>query len=353
MLDDGEDVNDVNDEDDEDDEEEEETVPEEDDDDNEGVPKGQPSKFYKLPTNDELRMLRETEDLFRSNVFKLQVCVFPSLQRSTLTHSHTQIDELLKEVNVPAKKLEKLRSALHRVKEVLDGSSAVQPLTVQEARDYLAEHGEIVLPFDRQEDSSNLKMAYQAPAGVHVVGSFMLEAYVKPALNVDVAIEMPAGLFQPKDHMNYRYHHKRAFYLAVVASVLKEAFDASSDLSFEALNGDVTKPILVLKQHDFANSGFVVRFLPMLAQGVFSADRLGPDRNGVRANFAEEKKGAEIQNKKSDHLTGKKNFSFFLDAAVPTPLYNHSVLEDTAFRSHLALVHSTIKTSTGYASQHF
>jgi hypothetical protein len=36
-------------------------------------------------------------------------------------------------------------------------------------------------------------------------------------LNVDLAVEVPAATFAPKDHLNYRYFNKRNAYLAHLA----------------------------------------------------------------------------------------------------------------------------------------
>lgn len=52
--------------------------------------------------------------------------------------------------------------------------------------------------------------------------------------------------FQPKDYLNMRYHHKRALYLTVVASkLIKSKMFAS--VNFTRFNGEILKPILLLK----------------------------------------------------------------------------------------------------------
>jgi len=54
-----------------------------------------------------------------------------------------------------------------------------------------------------------------------VVGSFLLGTVAKPDVVVDVEVTMPAATFQPKDHLNHRYFHKRALYLAHLAAHLR------------------------------------------------------------------------------------------------------------------------------------
>ncbi len=65
-------------------------------------PAGKGKKDYSLPTSDELSNLRETSELFKSNLFKLQ------------------IDELLKEVRVDLAHTKPLQQFLQRLKKTID-----------------------------------------------------------------------------------------------------------------------------------------------------------------------------------------------------------------------------------------
>lgn len=70
------------------------------------------SSLYKAPTNDEIQGLQESSDLFKSNIFKLQ------------------IEELLKEVQIDYKKAQPLEAALRKLKEIFDRTPAHQELSV-------------------------------------------------------------------------------------------------------------------------------------------------------------------------------------------------------------------------------
>ncbi len=59
------------------------------------------------------------------------------------------------------------------------------------------------------------------PTSVDLIGSFGTETAVGSGVVADVALEMPSGCFEGKDHLNHRYHVKRAAYLSVVAAHLK------------------------------------------------------------------------------------------------------------------------------------
>lgn len=71
------------------------------------------SALYKAPTNEEIQGLQESSDLFKSNIFKLQ------------------IEELLKEVQVDYKKAHPLESALRKLKEIFDKTPAHKELSVR------------------------------------------------------------------------------------------------------------------------------------------------------------------------------------------------------------------------------
>lgn len=70
---------------------------------------------------------------------------------------------------------------------------------------------------------ADLSLAFKAPASVAAVGSFAQRTMVKPSTVVDVAVEIPADTFHPKDQLNYRYIGKRALYLAHLAQQLSSS----------------------------------------------------------------------------------------------------------------------------------
>ena len=67
------------------------------------------------------------------------------------------------------------------------------------------------------------------------------------APSVDLVVVMPASIFQEKDHMNYRYFYKKAYYLACVAAGLQRFVQDDFSLSFEYLHGNDLQPILIAK----------------------------------------------------------------------------------------------------------
>ena len=56
------------------------------------------------------------------------------------------------------------------------------------------------------------------------------------------------GLFQEKDYMNYRFLHKRAFYLAVIAMHVSDPkSQLSVDVCYESKRGDPRLTTLILR----------------------------------------------------------------------------------------------------------
>lgn len=89
--------------------------------------------------------------------------------------------------------------------------------------------------------ATNWKVAFEPPSAIQLVGGWPLQLTVLNRsrwLTVDLALEMPyvslltpcsrqrgidasfQTLFQEKDYLDARFFHKRAYYLAVVASSL-------------------------------------------------------------------------------------------------------------------------------------
>ncbi|KAG0330997.1 hypothetical protein BG000_011298 [Podila horticola] len=272
------------------------------------------SSLYKAPTNDEIQGLQESSDLFKSNIFKLQ------------------IEELLKEVVVDYKKAQPLEAALRKLKEIFDRTPQHQELSLSAIKANMKKKS-IVIPFPSPAPSSDIQytFGYSAPSAMHLVGSFPLKTVSKSrdGWSVDVAVEMPEELFQEKDHMNYRYFYKRAYYLAVLASAIqdKKSGMSSTKIEFSTLNGDQRKPILILSpsgdksETDFKKMRCTIRIIPYIPASVFPAQRLAPGRNNVRSDAAEQ---------------------------LPTPQYNTALQQDTTFTSHLTFLYQHSKNCAAF-----
>ena len=274
--------------------------------------KGSKKRRRDEPTHDELRGYAETETLFKSNLFRLQTV------------------ELLREVapfsGTPLTRLESAVRALRG--ELLSLPSAE-------------------LSSEPRAGAPSVAMPWRAPAKVDLVGSYLLRTTTAPELNVDVAIQLPAGTLLEKDYLDQRYADKRLLYLTHLAKVLLARAKAPAS---QSVVSSATPPRFVALPHMQAHrwpvlevhlrdasapssggdgatttgsrevGGWVVRLLPCLADDTFPQAKLRPQRCNLRSL-----------------------------GARPSPVYNNLVrLELGGYRRALALLHHTMaKDSNG------
>jgi U3 small nucleolar RNA-associated protein 22 len=284
-----------------------------------GIPISSDGTHNGTLTNEEIQELSGMAELYKSNVFKLQ------------------IDELLKEIRIDETQTAPLKNALRKIKSILDEAPEHDGYTLEGVIQHLAPHG-ICIPFPTPKPGPGIMytFAWKRPTGVHLVGSYgtRIAAIGRDGFNVDVAIEMPNELFTEKDCLNHRYFYKRAQYLAEIAAILKRTDNGLYvDLTFEYLQHDHRRPVLILtsqptgKDTDFSKLNCRIRIFPMLSKDVFSLRKLAPGRNAVRPQSV----GLSEQ-----------------DTAKPTPRYNASLLSDIMYRDHMVYIYRQVRQCPGF-----
>jgi len=134
------------------------------------------SSLYKIPTNDEIHALKDTSELFKSNIFKLQM------------------DELLSEVRLNFDKIKPLETVLHQIRSKILGLTDIEELPLNEAINKMKSQGiEIPFPEVAPSKTAKYKLAFKTPSVIRVVGSLLLRTITKTrnGFNVDLAVEMP------------------------------------------------------------------------------------------------------------------------------------------------------------------
>ncbi|KAJ1845242.1 U3 snoRNP protein, partial [Coemansia sp. RSA 486] len=189
------------------------------------------------PTNAEIMALNETALLFKSNLFKLQV------------------DELLSETLVTSntKETRGLDAALKQIRDVLLQLSPVAEMSVDAASKMVRKLGRVCngpssIPFPDPAPPAGMtiQLGFRAPSVVNVVGSYALgmAARTRTGFNVDVIAQMPSELFQERDHLNMRYFYKRAFYVSMLYTGLKQsALSESFEMSIDCMRNDLRLPV--------------------------------------------------------------------------------------------------------------
>ncbi|ANB12893.1 Utp22p [Sugiyamaella lignohabitans] len=290
------------------DEDEEMDEDEEDDEEENGDASQTRSKSKQSISAQDVQIARETSELFKSNIFKMQ------------------IDELLTELALSEKYTQSLDKFLFQLNHVLQQSSSrEQELSLGQAVK-LVSSKKLAIPFPDPKPSPDIKYKFKIahPESINIVGSYSIKtAVTQPeGVSIDLLITMPSSLFQEKDYVNYRYFHKRAFYVAYIASIIRADESLPVNVSYTLQHDDPLKPIIRLT---FTDSKLAKRFNINVVFGVapttFESRKLSPERNCVRLQ----------QDSTADNNSAKM--------LPPTPLYNSSLLSDTTYSSYLEFIH--------------
>ncbi|TID30263.1 hypothetical protein CANINC_001143 [Pichia inconspicua] len=290
---------------------------------NDTVIKKNGTKKQKLSSSD-IQMARETAELFKSNIFKLQ------------------IDELIKELKLKDSHCLLIEKVLHKINSLIQQIPDSDPLSLDDALNYF-KNTSTKIPFpDPNPNSLNYNLQYTAPEDVSLIGSFGLKTAInkKSGMSIDVCLTMDKSLIQQKDYLNYRILYKQAFYLAYLThhlSILAPKNNLPIKLHYDYHNGNKLCPSLIIQSDPsisnsnnsliFDKTNFSIRLLIGLPYGVFESRKLLPDRNSIR-----------IQ---SSSLNSN-------DDLPPTPLYNASILSSTTYSYYLKYLYTTKKSTEAF-----
>lgn len=258
--------------------------------------------------------------LYKSNVFKLQM------------------DDLLADLRLDYdREVSRMQETLSKIKKIIEEIPERTAKSVKEAeKEIRSSHG-VVVPFPEPRPGKETKytMAYAKPANINVVGSFALRTGVKTAnpYTIDLAVTMPDELFQEKDYVNYRYFHKRAYYVACIAAGLQSAKGLDLSVKFEYQDGDSLRPVIVLEHpHKATNQAVAptprIRIITAINQTVFPISKTLPAKNNIRKGDT---------NRESNESSGE-----------PTPYYNAALRSEATVTPYLKYLHAAIQKSDSF-----
>ncbi|KAJ3213699.1 hypothetical protein HDU67_002582 [Dinochytrium kinnereticum] len=263
---------------------------------------------YEAPTNSEMLMYKDTTERFHSNFFKLQ------------------ISELLKETRISRTMTGDIDRLLKKIKGIMDSMEDRDELSLSECKSSLKEEG-VYIPFPTPapKDDVKYKFKFQKPSRVFIFGSYVLNNLLRTpgGANIDMAVEIPDDVFTEKDFINYRYFHKRAYYISVLAAELQKKTRGieNAEFLFDYAQGDIRRPILILKltgtSWPKAIRGISIRIFPTISQNAFASSRLSPEKSNARLSILQDGESSEV---------GEFH---------ATPRYNTAMLMDGTFLSHL------------------
>jgi len=279
--------------------------------------KTQSKKSKSALSAQEVQIARETAELFKSNIFKLQ------------------IDELIKEVKLKDTKVAKIEKFLHKFYDLIQSIPELKDQSLEDAESWF-KNKKTTIPYnDPKPTNINYKFGYEKPENMSIVGSFGLKTAIQSphGLSIDVNVTMPKSLFQAKDYLNYRALHKRSFYLGYLTENLKTVFKKEGldflKLSYTYLNGDILTPVLKIQalnkniesEYNFYKTKFSINMLIGFPFGVFDPKKLLPNKNCIRV---------------------QKNEEIDLPA---TPLYNGSILTMSCHDHYLKFLYKAKKSA--------
>lgn len=280
---------------------------------------------YKNTTSQDIHIARETAELFKSNIFKLQ------------------IDELLEQVKLNQKHILKVEKFLHKLYDTIQQIPDWEEQSISDVQAYFK--GKIVaVPFvdpKPNPSNTNYKFNYKKP-DVSLIGSFALKTniYQPQGSSVDILLTMPAELFEKKDFLNFRCLHKRSVYLAYLTHHLtvlfkREKLDQFLVIEYGFFNNDPLLPILKIQcqktgttqQHDynFYKTKFSINLIVGFPENIFDPKKLLPNKNCIRV--------AQTDN----------------NIQLPaTPLYNFSIISSCTYERYLKFLYKAKKQTEAF-----
>ncbi|XP_017876904.1 nucleolar protein 6 [Ceratina calcarata] len=243
--------------------------------------------LYKPPTVEELNQLRETENLFHSNLFRLQ------------------IEETLNEIKIKDKYKRMFDAWFKNFEKTIESIKETEGNEICTFDKILNVH----IPFPEVPKETKGTFKFVKPSSINVIGAYAFDAATGSNVTVDVMIEMPPKMFQKRDYQNYIYMKKKAIYLAHIASNITN--EISQSKKFVGTN---LRPMLKIVPNGKLGTKMTVLIHVSAHKETFRLNKFLPEKNNVRPGW------------------------FFSDTKqqdlLPTPHYNSIILHDLTMKTH-------------------
>ena len=240
-----------------------------------------------------------------------------------------EIEELLTKVRPHHSQPARVEDLLEKLMRAIESIPSREALPVSEAIHVQhTSHGvSIPFPEPRPAHDAKYKLAYSKPSNMIVIGSYDRNTTIRSGRqpSVDLAVEMPSHLFQDKDYLNYRYFHKRAYYLACIATGIQGDPTCNVNLEFTFQNGVSLQPSLLVNSgtagddDDFRKTKCQIQIILMTKPGVFPCAKTLPTRNCIRSG---------------DWSTEKDSIE------MPTPFYNATIRSECSYLAYIKYLDS-------------
>ena len=247
---------------------------------------------------------------------------------------HLKVEELLAQVRPDYRKRTiRVERAIRKLQRIIEEIPNRNPISALEAEETQLLGGKVRIPFPEPRPKDvNYNFSYGKPSNISVVGSYARKTAVQMGdqLVVDLTVTIPKSLFQEKDYLNYRYFHKRAYYLACIATGICEDATCCFILEYSYQNDNPLQPAIVVNpssdggEDDFRKSKCTIRILLAADASTFPLAKTMPDKSCIRAS--------------GDGVI----------SCEPTPLYNATLRSECSSLAYARLLHSASVQSAAF-----
>ncbi|XP_072386893.1 nucleolar protein 6 [Diabrotica undecimpunctata] len=230
------------------------------------------NELYKPPTVEELNNLREVENLYNNNLFRLQ------------------ITELLNEIKIKTKRKTKLAQWLTLFNNTLE-SFPIKKLQLSEL-ERLGKQRKKLSAFLKRitahkrifETDQDISLSFDKPESVQYFGLYENNCLPGPNLSLNINLVMPQSAFLTKDYLNNRYLVKRWYYLLYIAEYLKQkSLVVNTEIVYDENNHMC--PIIKLQPKDCDKTDVFVYISPQ--NETFKCPRFLTEQNNVKVDLFE------------------------------------------------------------------
>jgi len=258
--------------------------------------------------------------------------IIPSTGSSSATltlQTQTLIAELKPDY---ASRIRKMRPIADKVIEIIKAIPEQQSMSLTEAQTFSRKTLGVAIPWASAPPSDvKYKFSFSKPSSITVQGALMHSLGPQTSSRMVIVPEMPASTFEGKDYLNFRALHKRAFYLACIASTLQKELQDDFGISFASADGNELIPVirLVAKSNDKKSSEAVFEINPSLPSSLGPVDKMTPTHNCIR-------KGDLTHEQHTSHNNASAFYNSSLRSLAATgslqPLLKHAASKADHFR---------------------
>ncbi|XP_044728084.1 nucleolar protein 6 [Chrysoperla carnea] len=272
---------------------------------NETTSRKKNKKLFQPPTVEELNELRETENLFNSNLFRLQ------------------IEEILKEITLEHKHEQQINSFFNNFKKFVEEIPDSNEYQLSDLS-FLDKY-KIKLPLFELPTQTRGFFKFIKPKNVEIFRLHQTKCTIlrRREITIDINLETPLKCFHKTDAVNGRFLLKRAIYLGYLASKLRENKKFRTErvsMRYTFQNGNLLKPLLLIRY----NSHIEFRIHVAVEPNLLKYSKFNPLKNNVHGVW---------------FFEHDDNFE------SSTPFYNSCILEDLTSMENNQVLYESLKDS--------